>query len=208
MRAAVAHRRAAARFLCRQWFYEKGHNMNRNSKLLSILAVAFALALSMALAGCGQQASSSAASASASSASASAAASESASAASASASSASASASSASASASSASAAANQVSYTLVIDATEADQGILFDEAGTAAKGTTVYQALVETELPLEVDSSSYVSGIGNAIANDGKAGWMFTVNGEMPCVGADKVEIADGDSIEWKYYKDASKAM
>ena len=26
--------------------------------------------------------------------------------------------------------------------------------------------------------------------------------------VGADKVEIADGDSIEWKYYKDASKAM
>ena len=204
MRAAVAHRRAAARFLCRQWFYEKGHNMNRNSKLLSILAVAFALALSMALSGCGQQASSSAASASASSASASAAASESASAASA----ASDSASSASASASSASAAANQVSYTLVIDATEADQGILFDEAGTAAKGTTVYQALVETELPLEVDSSSYVSGIGNAIANDGKAGWMFTVNGEMPSVGADKVEIADGDSIEWKYYKDASKAM
>lgn len=204
MRAAVAQRRAAARFLCRQWFYEKGHNMNRNSKLLSILAVAFALALSMALSGCGQQASSSAASASASSASASAAASESVSAASDSASSASASASSAS----SASAAANQVSYTLVIDATEADQGILFDEAGTAAKGTTVYQALVETELPLEVDSSSFVSGIGNAIANDGKAGWMFTVNGEMPSVGADKVEIADGDSIEWKYYKDASKAM
>lgn len=200
MRAAVAQRRAAARFLCRQWFYEKGHNMNRNSKLLSILAVAFALALSMALSGCGQQASSSAASASASSASASAAASESVSAASA--------ASDSASAASSASAAANQVSYTLVIDATEADQGILFDEAGTAAKGTTVYQALVETELPLEVDSSSYVSGIGNAIANDGKAGWMFTVNGEMPSVGADKVEIADGDSIEWKYYKDASKAM
>ena len=170
--------------------------MNRNSKLLSILAVAFALALSMALAGCGQQASSSAASASASSASASAAASESASSA------------SASSAASSASAAADQVSYTLVIDATEADQGILFDEVGTTAKGTTVYQALVNTELPLEVDSSSYVSGIGNAVANDGKAGWMFTVNGEMPSVGADKVEIADGDSIEWKYYKDASKAM
>ena len=181
--------------------------MNRNSKLLSILAVAFALALSMALSGCGQQASSSAASASASSASASAAESESVSAASAASDSAS-SASASASSASSASAAANQVSYTLVIDATEADQGILFDEAGTAAKGTTVYQALVETELPLEVDSSSYVSGIGNAIANDGKAGWMFTVNGEMPSVGADKVEIADGDSIEWKYYKDASKAM
>ena len=200
MRAAVAHRRAVARFLYGLGFYEKGHDMNRNSKLLSILAVAFALALSMALAGCGQQASSSAASASASSASASAAASESASAASESASAASAS--------SAASAAADQVSYTLVIDATEADQGILFDEVGTTAKGTTVYQALVNTELPLEVDSSSYVSGIGNAIANDGKAGWMFTVNGEMPSVGADKVEIADGDSIEWKYYKDASKAM
>ena len=206
MRAAVAHRRAVARFLYGLGFYEKGHDMNRNSKLLSILAVVFALALSMALAGCGQQASSSAASASADSASASAAASESASASAAA--SESASSASASSAASSASAAADQVSYTLVIDATEADQGILFDEAGTAAKGTTVYQALVETELPLEVDSSSYVSGIGNAIANDGKAGWMFTVNGEMPSVGADKVEIADGDSIEWKYYKDASKAM
>lgn len=170
--------------------------MNQNSKLLSILAVVFALALSVVLAGCGQQASSSAASSAASSESASAAASDSASAASA---------------ASASSAAADEVAYSLVIDATDADLGILYDENSTAAKGTTVYQALIETGLPLEVDSSSggaYVSGIGDAIANDGKAGWLFTVNGEMPSVGADKVEIADGDAIEWKFYKDASKAM
>jgi hypothetical protein len=97
------------------------------------------------------------------------------------------------------------------IDATEADQGILYDGGGTVEKGTTVYQALIDADLPLAVDSSSgsaYVYGIGNAIADDGKAGWLFFVNGAMPSVGADKVEIADGDAIEWKYYADATKAM
>ncbi|MBR0406006.1 MAG: DUF4430 domain-containing protein [Eggerthellaceae bacterium] len=173
--------------------------MNRNSKRLSILAVAFALAFSVALAGCGQQASSSAASDSASSESASAAASESASAA------------SESASSASASSDVNEITFTMTVDATEAGKGMLYDGGGTVEKGVTVYQALVDTGLDLNVDSSSgsaYVSGIGDIIANDGKAGWMFTVNGEMPSVGADKLEIADGDAIEWKYYEDASKAM
>lgn len=185
--------------------------MNRNSKLLSIIAVAFALALSMALAGCGQQASSSATSASTSASSASASASASSEAASSSTASESASASAASASASSASASANEVTFTMTIDATEAGEGVLYDGGGTVEKGVTVYQALVDADLPLAVDSSSgsaYVYGIGNAIVNDSKAGWLFTVNGEMPSVGSDKLEIADGDVIVWKYYEDATKAM
>lgn len=99
------------------------------------------------------------------------------------------------------------------IDATEADLGVLYDGGGTVEKGTTVYQALIDADLPLAVDSSSgsaYVYGIGNAIVTDKTptAGWLFTVNGEMPSVGADKVEIADGDVIVWTYYADASKAM
>jgi cytoskeletal protein RodZ len=184
--------------------------MNRNSKLFSLLAVVFALALSVVLVGCGQQASSSAASSSASSASASSAA-VSSSAASSSASSEASSAASASASASSAASDANEVTFTMKIDATEADKGMLYDGGGTVEKGTTVYQALVDTNLPLSVDASSgsaYVYGIGDVVVNDSKAGWMFTVNGEMPSLGADKVEIADGDVIEWKYYADATKAM
>lgn len=103
------------------------------------------------------------------------------------------------------------VSYTLIVDATEADEGILYDQEATVAAGTTVYQALAETGLSLEVDSMSgmtYVYGIGDVVADDGSAAWMFTVNGEAAPVGADQTEIADGDVVEWKYYKDATMAM
>ena len=176
--------------------------MNRNSKLLSIFAAAFAFALMLALAGCGQQASSSAASSSSASAS-----SASASAASASA----AADSTASASASSA-AAANEVTFTLKVDASDADKGILHDGGGTVEKGTTVYQALVDTGLDLTVTSSSgstYIDGINGVVASEtgANAGWLFTVNGETPSVGADALEIADGDNIVWTFYKDYSQA-
>lgn len=103
------------------------------------------------------------------------------------------------------------VSCTIVVDATEADEGILYDQETTVATGTTVYQALAETGLSLEVDSMSgmtYIYGIGDVIADDGSAAWMFTVNGEVAPVGADQTEIADGDVVEWKYYKDATMAM
>ena len=167
--------------------------MNKNTKLLSIIVAAFAFALMFALAGCGSQASSSAAASSAS---------------------ASASAASASASASAASAtAADEVAFTMTIAASDADKGVLYEANSTAKKGATVYDALIDTGLDLTITSSSgstYVDGIEGVVASEvgPNAGWMFTVNGEMPSVGADKVEIADGDSIEWKYYKDASKAM
>ena len=155
--------------------------MNRNSKLLSVLAVVFALMLSVTLAGCGQQSSGSAAG-------------------------------SGSAGSSGASD-ANKVSYTLTIDATDADQGVLFDETCVADKGETVYQVLLDTNLPLAVGSSAgsaYVYGIGDVVVSDKtpNAGWLFTVNGEMPSVGADKVEVAEGDVIVWTYYADATKAM
>lgn len=103
------------------------------------------------------------------------------------------------------------VSCTIIVDATEADEGILYDQESTVAAGTTVYQALAETGLSLEVDSMSgmtYIYGIGDVIADEGSAAWMFAVNGEAAPVGADQTEIADGDVVEWKYYKDATMAM
>ena len=183
--------------------------MNRNSKLLSIFTAAFAFALVFALAGCGQQASSSAASASSASASASAA---SASAASASAASTSAAASTAASSASASSAAAaNEVTFVLKVDATDAGKGMLYDGGGTVEKGVTVYEALVDTGLDLSVISSSgstYVDGIGGVVASEtgSNAGWLFTVNGESPNVGADGVTIADGDEIVWTFTSDYTK--
>ncbi len=42
-----------------------------------------------------------------------------------------------------------------------------------------------------------YVSQIGKYPAA-GSAGWVFKVNGASPPVGADKVELKDGDSVLW----------
>ncbi len=79
-------------------------------------------------------------------------------------------------------------------------------------KGTTVYQALIDTGLDLTVTSSSgstYIDGINGVVASEtgANAGWLFTVNGETPSVGADALEIADGDNIVWTFYKDYSQA-
>ena len=160
--------------------------MNKQSKLLSIIVAACAFALMFALAGCGQQASSSAA-----------------------ASSASASASAASASATSASAAAaDEVAFTMKIDASDADKGVLYEASSTAKKGATVYEALIDTGLDLTVTTSSgttYVDGIEGVVASEvgPTAGWLFTVNGESPNVGADAYQIADGDEVVWTFTSD-----
>ena len=190
--------------------------MNRNTKLLSILVAAFAFALMFAMAGCGQQASSSAASGSSASASASSNASASASASSASASAASASTSAATSSAASSTSASsaassNEVTFVLKVDATDADKGMLYDGGGTVEKGVTVYEALVDTGLDLKVSNSSgtaYVDGISGVVASekDPNAGWLFTVNGETPSVGADAVVINDGDEVIWKFTSDYTK--
>lgn len=180
--------------------------MHRNTKLLSILVAAFAFALMFAMAGCGQQASSSAASGSSASASTSAASAASAST--------SAAASSAASSASASSAASSdEVTFVLKVDATDADKGMLYDGGGTVSKGVTVYQALIDTGLDLKVSSSSgtaYVDGINGVVASETgpNAGWLFTVNGQTPSVGADAVVINDGDEIIWKFTSDYTKAQ
>lgn len=43
----------------------------------------------------------------------------------------------------------------------------------------------------------TYVSQIGRYPAG-GNAGWVFKVNGESPPVGADQVQLADGDIVLW----------
>ena len=208
--------------------------MNKQSKLLSIIVVAFALALMFALAGCGQQASNSSAAASSESASASAASTSAASTSATSASATSASAAAASTTAASTSAtsastnaapaaastsaasapatepAADEVSYTITIDASDADKGLLFEGVGTAKKGATVYDVLIDTGLDLSVITSSgstYVDGIADVVASEvgPNAGWLFTVNGESPNVGADAYQISDGDEIVWKFTSDFS---
>ena len=154
--------------------------MSRNSKLLSVFVAACAFALMFALVGCGGQASSSAAASS--------------------------SASSAASASASSEISANEIAFTLKVDASDADKGMLYDSVVTAEKGKTVYDALVDTGLDLTVTSSSgspYVDGIAGVVASTTgpTAGWLFTVNGEVPSVGAESVEIADGDEVVWTFF-------
>jgi hypothetical protein len=45
----------------------------------------------------------------------------------------------------------------------------------------------------------NYVDQVG-LYAGSGSAGWVFKVNGVSPPVGADQVQLKDGDVVEWYY--------
>ena len=65
-------------------------------------------------------------------------------------------------------------------------------------------QASLLGELYYHVTQSSfgpYVDQIGR-YAGTGSAGWVFKVDNASPPVGADKVQLADGDTVLW-YYAD-----
>ena len=108
---------------------------------------------------------------------------------------------------------AQEVTYTLKVDATEANKGMLYDSTVSAKPGTSVYMALIDTGLKLKVDNSSggvYVDGIDDVIASETSpnAGWMFTVNGEAPNTDASKVQIANGDVVVWAFTADYTKTQ
>lgn len=106
-----------------------------------------------------------------------------------------------------------EVTYTLKVDATEANKGMLYDGELSAKSGTTVYMALVDTGLKLKVNNSSggvYVDGIEGVVASETSpnAGWLFTVNGETPNTDAGKVQIANDDVIVWSFTADYTKTQ
>ena len=106
-----------------------------------------------------------------------------------------------------------EVTYTLKVDATAANKGMLYDGVVSAKSGTTVYAALIDTGLKLKVDNSSggvYVDGIDDVVASttSPNAGWLFSVNGETPNTDASKVQIANGDVIAWTFTADYTKTQ
>lgn len=58
------------------------------------------------------------------------------------------------------------------------------------------------------VDRNGYISSIdGQAEFEKGsKSGWVFSINGKIPNVGAENVDVYDGDCIEWFYTKNFGK--
>lgn len=71
------------------------------------------------------------------------------------------------------------------------------------SEGSTAYDALAATGLPLE-GSSSYVSAI-NGLAEKmlgAGSGWTYTVNGTMPMTAASNYRLNDGDDLRWIYVR------
>ena len=102
----------------------------------------------------------------------------------------------------------------LKVDATDNDSGIICDGDITLKEGASVYDALLESGVELDVGSMSgsvYIDGIGGVVASkiSPTSGWLYEVNGEIPSVGADACGLKEGDKVVWTFYKDAlSKAQ
>lgn len=87
-------------------------------------------------------------------------------------------------------------------------------------KGDSVYDALTRAlskdNLNIAIDKSTSVGGVYikgiNHIYEDSVSGvaggWMFSVNGAYIMKPCDKVEIQDGDVIEWHYTCDSGKDL
>ena len=82
----------------------------------------------------------------------------------------------------------------------------IFGGTQPSVSATTPLDALehaaVAGEFYYHVTSSSfgnYVDQVG-LYPGSGSSGWVFKVNGVSPPVGADQVQLKDGDTVEWYY--------
>lgn len=88
--------------------------------------------------------------------------------------------------------------------------GVILPETEIAiAEGDTVYTVLMEAAKRhrILIDHSgtaemAYISGIASICELDfgDLSGWVYTVNGVQPSLGASACRLADGDRIEWSY--------
>jgi hypothetical protein len=63
----------------------------------------------------------------------------------------------------------------------------------TAAKAAEFFAHVTQSSFGQYVDQIGYYPGAGSA-------GWVFKVNGVSPPVGADQVQLKDGDQVLWYY--------
>ena len=88
----------------------------------------------------------------------------------------------------------------------EGKNATIFGQTEPRASGANALDVLesasVAGEFYYHVADSSfgrYVDQIGR-YGGTGSSGWVFKVNGVSPPVGADKVELKDGDTVLWYY--------
>ncbi|PIR86005.1 hypothetical protein COU14_01160 [Candidatus Kaiserbacteria bacterium CG10_big_fil_rev_8_21_14_0_10_44_10] len=88
-------------------------------------------------------------------------------------------------------------------------EDIYVNKSISVAVGDTAYevlQALDEEDPELLLVAKEYpglgilIEGINGKINGEDDKYWQYFVNGTMPQVGADKLELKDGDIVEWRY--------
>lgn len=84
--------------------------------------------------------------------------------------------------------------------AIEADPFIA-EEGSTVLEATELYCMSHDMSITIE-KNGSYVTEINGFTQGDytDTTGWVFTVNGEMPDVGAGEITIEEGDKIVWSF--------
>lgn len=86
------------------------------------------------------------------------------------------------------------------------ESGILLEKEISFSEGENAYDVVLRTlqseKLHYEADSTKYFLGIGNLYAGDcGElSGWLYSVNGESPTVGASQYILQDGDVLRFYY--------
>ncbi len=98
-----------------------------------------------------------------------------------------------------------------VINISLSVEGVYTNKSVTVAVGDTVYDALeaLNQEDPEFLLITKEYPGLGILVEGiNGKVNgvedkyWQYFVNDTMPQVGADKLELKDRDSVEWRYEK------
>ena len=101
------------------------------------------------------------------------------------------------------------------LEAALPSDGVILDSITvTCKKNETVLSALKrickERNIAVESDFSGYVRGIAQLYEKDcgANSGWMYSVNGVLPNVGAGNYRLKEGDNVVWRYtceYGDAA---
>jgi len=100
------------------------------------------------------------------------------------------------------------ITVSQTIDFGDGTDIVLTDVETNATTVYTLLLALGEKDLGNYTVSASYwpsfdsmlVDSIGGHTNGDGSKYWEYKVNDELPMVGADKLEINDGDVITWEF--------
>lgn len=86
------------------------------------------------------------------------------------------------------------------------EDGILLKTQANFSQGENAYDVLLRTlqaeKIHYEVDATRYFVAIGNLYGGEcgNYSGWLYTVNGESPNVGAADYLLSDGDELRFYY--------